>query len=482
MARKGSQAAASSMLLPDAVATFARPSTAESIHFPIDQLPAELIHMICAYLRPTELANLRLVSRLAVPISLQYMVPEVHLILAKESFEQLKVLSEHPIISKYVTSFFFEANKLHVAPRKSWKRCAQYSAHVNERGKLSSTPHHRYSRQELEHAFKKYCEFTNFQQDSTQVDRQEKEVAEAMKCFPNLKELTMATHWSLRSWTSKMQSTFEPALCIDYETDDPENDVSKPLGVQQMRSLLLGAYHAGLKVETLHCGLVSWRIFQQDTETLAQIRESLSNLKYLRLEFSTGGAGINGEFNLGTHFETEQCSLWLKRGRLKRFVTAAPNLEHLQISFQIIVFSCPCRLKDIVGERHWPSLKTAQFQMIRTTEDELVSFCSRHASTLRSLHLTELWLREGDWYHAFNRMRKVLTLDAIVLAGRFTWEGPELNFDPDSDDYFPELKELMESFFLGPCSNDKMHLEEYLDRFLSTGEDNSSESDTDDEI
>lgn len=191
----------------------------QQLRFRMDDLPSELIHMIYAYLRPMELANLRLVSRRAVPISLQYMVPEVHLILAKDSFEQLKALAEHPIISKYVTSFFFEANKLHVAPRKIWE------------GLICIPLRHRYSAQELDHAFRKYGEFIQFQQDSTQVDRQEKEVAEAMRCFPNLKELTMATDWVLRSWTSKMQRTFEPTLCIAYETNGSANDMSKPLGV-----------------------------------------------------------------------------------------------------------------------------------------------------------------------------------------------------------------------------------------------------------
>ena len=93
---------------------------------------------------------------------------------------------------------------------------------------------------------------------------------------------------------------------MDYETHDPENDMSKPLGVQQMRSLLLGAYHAGLKVETLHCGLISWRVLQQDTKTLAHMRESLSNLKDLRLKFS---AGIPDEDNSATEAENEQCAL-----------------------------------------------------------------------------------------------------------------------------------------------------------------------------
>ena len=79
-------------------------------------------------------------------------------------------------------------------------------------------------------------------------------------------------------------------------------------------------------------------------------------------------------------------------------------------------------------------------------------------------------------------MRKTLTLDSIELAGCLTCDGEDLNFETDSEDYFPELKEAIESFFLGPCSNREMDLEEHLDRFLPTREVSSSESDTGDDI
>lgn len=505
MAKKNSRHAASLMPRTKAVRKSARPSASKSIDFPIDKLPAELIHMICAYLRPTEIANLRLVSRLVAPIGLQYMVPEVHLILAKDSFEQLKALAEHPIVSKCVTSFFFEADKFGVLPREHWEQLVfgpEYVAQLEEMGKrghpcqhasertlrtyrremskLSATPRHRYSQERIEDAFEKYSDFSHFQQDPQQRAMQEKEVVDAMKHFPHVKGITMTTQTCARHWTTLMRKTFEPALCTYYETDDRRETTSEPLGLQQMRSLLLGAYHAGLKVETLQCGVVSWRILEQDAETFAHMRESASNVKNLKLEFSTGSLEYD---DLWTELEIESCAAYLQSGRLKDFVTAAPNLEHLQIGFLFNDPTWPAYLKYVVGDHHWPSLRTVKFEMIASSEDDLVSFCTRHASTLKSLRLTSFGLIEGDWFSAFNRMRKVLTLDNMEVSGRLEGLNESLDFQPDSPEFYPELQEGIEAYFLVPCSDDdEMGLEDFLDDYSPSTDDTWSELDTDDDV
>ena len=478
----------------------ARPPTPKSFDFPIDELPAELVHLICVYLKPREIANLRLVSRLAAPIGLQYMAPEVHLILAKDSFKQLKALAEHPVASKYVTSFFFEADKLGVLPHAHWEQLVagpQYVAQVQEmqkRGhpchhaterslrtfnrevtKLSAAPRHHYTYEQMEHAYGKYSDFIHFQQDSQEAAVQEKETAEAMKHFPHLKEITMASH----IFTSRLRKTFEPAFCTYYESDNPQDTQSEPLGVQQMRSLLLGAYHAGLKVEVLCCGLVSWRILQQDREDFAHMRDSVSNVKDLILEFAPGNAEPDERW---AELEIAACSSYLEAGRLKDFVTAAPNLEHLQIGFQFNTPTWPAYLKATVGEHHWPSLKTVKFTMLGTTEDDLVSFCSRHTGTLKSLHLGSMGLVDGDWFSTFNRMRKVLTLDTMVVSGRLEGLGEELDFELGSEDYCPELKEGIEAYFQGPCSKEELSLDDFLDFYLPNTDDSWSEWDSDEEL
>ena len=85
--------------------------------FLFDKLPSELLHPICAYLKPTEVANLRILFRAAALVGLHYLVPEVRLNLAKDSFKQLRPMAkqlrpmaEHPVVSKSVTSFIYEAD------------------------------------------------------------------------------------------------------------------------------------------------------------------------------------------------------------------------------------------------------------------------------------------------------------------------------------------------------------------------------------
>ena len=456
--------------------------------------------MICTHLKPWEIANLRLVSRLAATIGLRYMVPEVHLILAKDSFEQLKALAKHPVASKFVTAIFFEADKLDALPHENWKQLVagpEYVAqvqemqrrghpchHATERGlrtfnrelsKLSATPRHHYTDKEMEHAFGKYSDFIHFQQDSEEAAVQEKEVAEAMKHFPLLKEITIAS----QVFTSRLTKTFEPAFCTYYESDNPRDTQSEPLAVQQMRSSLLGAYHAGLKIEVLHCGLVSWRIFQEDTENFARMKESVSNVKDLILEFAPGNAGSDETW---AEHEITACASYLEGGRLQDFLTAAPRLEHLQIGFRCNEPRWPTYLQNAVGEYHWPSLRTVRLTMIGTTEDDLVSFCSRHAGTLKFLHLGSIGLLDGDWFSTFKRMRKVLTLDTMVVSGRLEGPGEELDFEWGSEDCCPELKEGIEAYFRGPCSKEELSLDEFLDFYLPNTDDSWSEWDTEDDL
>ena len=498
MAKKKSRPTAGRPPRPKADRKSARRPDARSIDFPIDKLPAELVHLICAYLKPTELANLRQVSRIAAPISLQYMVPEVHLILTKDSFEQLQALSTHPIASKYVTSFFFEADKLRAFPRSTWERyvlgphfIAQAEElrrrerpchHTSERSLriyhresnklLLDTPRHHFTEEELDDAFIKYREILYFQQNRREACVQANKIAEAMKQFSHLKRITLSNDDSIRQSTSKLTKTLnEPSFCNVYEADNPRDGLSGPIGLQQMRSLLLGAHHAGLTVEHLHCGAVSWRILQQDAKTFTRMMNSISNVKNLRLEFATSVDGVAewGDY-LRPKLEIEKCQSYLKKGRLRDFVTAAPNLEHLQLGFQSNEPVWPTHLNHIFGSHHWPNLQTVRLKNIATSEDALVDFCTLHASSLKTLQLHTIGLLEGDWFPAFSRMRKVLALDSMALTGRLeSWSGA-LDSNEDSEDYCPRLMEGIEAYFREPCAeeeDDESSLDDFLQIYMS---------------
>ena len=473
MAKERTLPAASDMLPPDVAQKQAQPSASKSTDCPIKKLPAEIIHMICVYLRPTELANLRLVYRPAGPISLEYMVPEVHLALAKESFEQLKAIAAHPIASKHVTSFFFEADRFSERSRRHWEQYGvgpECVAHLQGQScryasdgslwiyehALVSTPRYHSTEKEMARTYEKIAELLRLQKMHPEVT----EMAEAMKRFPRLNELKMTISDCGRSRTSRLVPIFQPALTDCYETDATPDPRLEPLGLQQMRSLLLGAYHAGLKVETLQCGLVDWRVFDQASETFARMKDGVSNVKNLRLDFDTGDE-IYYTFPWGI----PGC-LHDHEGRLGDFITAASKLEHLQIGFNLDVPEWPPCLENIVGEHHWPSLKSINLKMISTTEEQLVSFCSRHASTLKSVHLSHIRMLEGDWYDALDRMRSILTLDTIVLEGILKLS-PTEDLDPqeDAEGHRPRPERGLENWFLRACLGAEKDSFEFMESY-----------------
>ena len=401
------------------------------------KLPAEVIHMICVYLKPTDLASLRLLSRHFAPIALQHMVSQVYLILVPDSFKQLEALSKHPTASKNVTSLFFEADKMDIVLTR-----------------LTSRARSGYSKKQIVQVYGNYKEILDFQRDPEQEPMQSQTIAEAMKKFPNLKELVLSTSSADHGWPRKlfMMKSLEAATQT-HSARFQEHGHPELLGVQQMRSLLLGAHSAGLKVEKLDCKLVSWRIMDQDNETFAKMRDAVSNIKEMRLHLYTCGLAIEER-----HVDDEYIRSFrhLKKGSLKDFVTAAPHLVHLSLEFQSDDYNYfkPTSLKHLVGEHYWPFLKTLHLNLIRTSEEDLVSLCSRHASTLKSLHLANIELHPGDWFPAFDRLRPVLALESLVVDGPVNEEIFDLGF-----------KKLLENYFKEPyCPGEKKLSELWKDR------------------
>ena len=120
-----------------------RPLATTPTKCPIDNLPSELLHIICTHLKPSEVANLRLAFRIVAPIGLQYLVSEVHLVVAEDSFKRLATVARHPVASKYVTSFFYEADTLEILNKEQWKSQVK----MDWDARIRTVPRRRYTRQ-----------------------------------------------------------------------------------------------------------------------------------------------------------------------------------------------------------------------------------------------------------------------------------------------------------------------------------------------
>lgn len=255
--------------------------------------------------------------------------------------------------------------------------------------------------------------------------------------MPNLKNIEMSMERCLYGGSSeKVDRAFGKA----YQSVCGDNWQKESCGVPQMRSLLLGASHAGLRLQGLRCGLVHWEIFKQSGEVFEKMKSAVQHLTMLNLHITTrisddgSWDSLDGDDH---HSQIPACAEYLKdSGRLQEFVVAAPDLRILDIRFDMENPYPPAGLRQIVGDFTWHSLHHVAFYILQTTEDELMHFYGRHAGTLSEIVLYTVQLTKGSWPGLLQRMRRTLCLKKAKICGKVTSSNPNENFDFGSP---PEL-------------------------------------------
>lgn len=78
----------------------------------MDNLPLELIHIICAFLFPCDISSFRLVSKAFAKLAEPHLVRELHVMLEGKSLQNLLNISKHPSLRNYVTRITYEVRYL----------------------------------------------------------------------------------------------------------------------------------------------------------------------------------------------------------------------------------------------------------------------------------------------------------------------------------------------------------------------------------
>lgn len=451
--------------------------------FQIDKLPSELVHMICSRLKQTEVANLRLVSRAAASVGLQYIVPEVHLVCAEDSFKQLDEVAKHPLVSKYVTSLVYEADRLEVKERKDWEEgimSPEYLARIcqirkegcgdtSERScrsynraleKAQNMPRHTYTNQQLGDAFSIYTQLCAFQNSKHSLNR-DAGIEKAIDRLPNLTKVIMSVaHGLNRPRTVALEKMFDQGYCKNLESHRTYQNV----GVQPLVSLLLGLHETGRKIKSLECGFVHWRIFQQDDEVFAKMKESLSELQQLTLSISVG----HGRFSrIEMQIYVQGLTTCLEGGQIRDLIGSASNLVQLNFSYPRETWHCPSDLKSVIGDVHWPRLTEVTLDTLIITHVDFIDFCKRHASTLKSLCFgrIELVSDNGAWWPLFEAMRKILNLDSMRFTGTLESVNGILNFVAGTMYEKAELRAGLEAYLIDKGEGRTMNLDDFLELY-----------------
>lgn len=418
---------------------------------PIARLPNEILHQIFSLLRPLQLANIRLACKAFSTIALQYLVPEIHLIFKPSSFAHLRLISEHPVLSQHVHTLFYEADSLEdVDSMKEWKKNIivpdwfnsvdhklmpppppdaskrEKRAYRRHMEKVREAPRYIYSARQLKNAYEEYRHFVWCQNYMRQYDYNSEMIREAMAKLPKLKTIELSLLCCLRNGRSrKLGNAFAKGLSMAYG----EQGHGEPCGVGQLRSLLVGASDAGLEIETLRCGSVQWQFFAERDSVFDKLKHAVRCLRTLEFYITTRCDEDLDSEELRDE-EITLCAGYLEEtGRLHDFITSAPQLENLTVHFDCDSPMPSANLSDLVGHFTWHSLRLASFNMISTTEEELMDFYQRHAKSLREIRIESIQLDHGSWAHVFGRIRDTLSLEKATICGHLTVEDPPESFD-----------------------------------------------------
>ena len=408
------------------------------------------------------IALLRLVCKTFAAVGLHYLVPEVHLIFKPSSFEHLRQISEHPVISQHVEKLFYEADTLtSYDTMMKWKRNItipgwfqsmpddwagppsptagerEHRAYTRDMERLRAGPRHTQSKKQLKLAYEKYQKYLSDQNWMRACDYNAEAIREAMVRMPNLKVIDMSMESCLHGRCSEKANR---AFGKGYQSVYGDDGQKESCGVPQMRSLLLGASNAGLKLQGLRCGHIHWEIFKQSGDVFGEMKSAVQHLTMLNLHIITrisDDALGNSPDEDDYHSQIPACADYLKEsGRLRDFVTAAPDLTVLDIRFDMENPYPPASLKQIVGDFTWHSLQHVAFRVLQITEDELMHLYSRHADTLSEIALDTIELTQGSWPRLLQRMRQTLCLKKAKICGEIN------SSDPKESLYFglpPEL-------------------------------------------
>ncbi len=398
---------------------------------PLHQLPPKLLRMICVYLEPADVAEIRLLDRNIAAVGLEYIVAQIHLIPTGDSFDRLFAVAEHPAANQYVTSIYYEADllKLHVQQRddrEEWEErivgpefaaplkevrgstftslCDQLPRRYTRAPLVPSSQHqHHYTTQEIRQAYEKYQKHVAEQRRIHKSVAYEDALVRAMKRLPRLSSFIISCR---RGNTNHYRAAFEPVLS---ENVTPHS-MHTLIGGYQLALLLSAADRAGLQITKLVCGSFGHDFCNQSIERQDAMTRSIRHLRSLHLFLSTPyPSDSNAVFNtLGTNTEPSVSA---------RFVASAPKLEALSIRFNKAPTIPPPDLDQFVCDFHWSCLVSATFANMNTGPETLIGFCGRHGGTLKDFKLKDITLHTGQWALTFFEMRQRLELKRMVVVG-----------------------------------------------------------------
>lgn len=399
-------------------------------------------------------------------------------------------IAEHPIASKYVVKLEYDTEGLKPISCKEFDQIITSSSGVisqrhrsderpgpfasarawraYDRDSVRSLPllSERQTRQRLNQAWSTYEACQASQKKLQEARFFPEKIAEAMKRFRNLKEISTPTKSVCERYVAEIKD-----LLPNYYFEDWIS-CHLPSHIGATSSVLLTADSSGLQIATFCCHRFKWQIFSQN-KNFAALKRSIRHLKNLNLTFADPRSMRRNTLEHEIDIIGEE---YLDKGRVREFLTSAPSLESLTLSFK----SWPSSrafptVKSIFGNFHWSCLVAVNLARLDSMEDDLLGFCKRHAHTLRNLSFRDMNVLDSSWELAFHRLRRTFRfgqqLESCKLSGSFLSLDYCYDMEDTEEGYF-HTKGILISDYIESTELGDVTLNEYFEamhlRYLSS--------------
>ncbi|KAL8809498.1 MAG: hypothetical protein Q9200_003366, partial [Gallowayella weberi] len=278
----------------------------------LDQLPTEILLLVCEEVSPFDVPNLRPTSKFLSSVATPFLLDEIHLLFKPESFHRLLEISQHPVISGAITTLFYEIDFLdRFDSRCEWEenvfdpnyltllqklptRCVSKEERSEARQRemeylKNACPDEQHAEDTLAKGWDSHLALYAEQEILRRSDYGSEAICRAMRALPSLREIIMSQGCGIVPRTKKLDKTFSASL----QLLGSENS-----GTPQARSLLVGAATAGLSLESVQIGSIDWKFLQCNDEDFFKMKDALQSLRSCELRISTGSDAYADKFGL----------------------------------------------------------------------------------------------------------------------------------------------------------------------------------------
>jgi hypothetical protein len=326
----------------------------------LERLPSELIHIICGFLPDHDLGHFRLTNKECAEIGGSHIVRGIHVMFTAKSFQNLLKISRHPVLSRHVTSIFYEARFMEEISREEWEACIRDSDESidelgrDEKGGFDENLFEERLKISFDKGWKAY-ELMYEEQEYMRDAKYEFTVfAQALANFPNLKNIQATS--DLDFWSEQLRRAYANTFAIRGFMLEGE-DVEEKTGVRALSCVAQAISGLPTRIESLRVRRVHWSFFNPAPKGLNLRRHLFTHLRHVDLIVEAEYEDVN-DLDL----------VWMQHEELGLALRSATALESIRLSFgatdsvpQLVLMersmNIPVSLAPLVGNMTWKNLQ-----------------------------------------------------------------------------------------------------------------------------